>query len=71
MVNFRNLETKTSSDDGPANLDDMLQEGTDMIASGYCVYGSATQFVFSAGKGVNCYALNPSLGEFVLAHPLI
>jgi fructose-1,6-bisphosphatase I len=50
---------------------DMLQTGDDLIASGYCVYGSSTQLVTCIDKVVNGYTLDPSLGEFILTHPNI
>jgi fructose-1,6-bisphosphatase I len=50
---------------------DMLQTGDDLIASGYCVYGSSTQLITCLDKVVNGYTLDPSLGEFILTHPNI
>jgi fructose-1,6-bisphosphatase I len=48
---------------------DLLQKGEDLVASGYCVYGSSTQLVLCIDKKVNGYTLDPSLGEFILTHP--
>jgi len=48
-----------------------LLKGTDLIASGYCCYGSATQLVLCSAGEVNGYTLDPSLGEFILTHPQI
>jgi fructose-1,6-bisphosphatase I len=48
---------------------DFLQEGTRMVAAGYVVYGSSTMLVYSTGKGVNGFTLDPSIGEFCLSHP--
>lgn len=56
---------KTPADAGEA----ILQKGTDMVAAGYAMYGSATNLVISTGDGVNGFTLDPSLGEFVLTHP--
>ncbi|KAL9234168.1 hypothetical protein vseg_009067 [Gypsophila vaccaria] len=50
-------------------LDDVLQSGKDMVAAGYCMYGSSCTFVLSTGGGVNGFTLDPSLGEFILTHP--
>jgi fructose-1,6-bisphosphatase I len=50
---------------------DMLQTGEELIASGYCVYGSSTQMITCIDKIVNGYTLDPSLGEFILTHPNI
>lgn len=49
--------------------DDFLQEGSKQAAAGYIVYGSSTMLVYSTGKGVNGFTLDPSLGEFCLSHP--
>lgn len=52
-----------------ANLDDMLQKGTDQVAAGYVLYGSSTMLVYTTGKGVNRFTLDPYIGEFCLSHP--
>jgi len=53
----------------PARPADFLQEGARMVAAGYVVYGSSTMLVYSTGKGVNGFTLDPSIGEFCLSHP--
>lgn len=60
----RKSETGTS-----ATLEDMLQAGTEQIAAGYVIYGSSTMLVYTTGKGVNGFTLDPSIGEFCLSHP--
>jgi fructose-1,6-bisphosphatase I len=55
----------------PARAEDFLQEGTRMVAAGYIVYGSSTMLVYTTGKGVNGFTLDPSIGEFCLSHPNI
>ncbi len=46
-----------------------MQKGSEMVAAGYCLYGSSTQIVLCiGGKVVHGYTLDPSLGEFVLTH---
>ncbi|KAH7834542.1 hypothetical protein Vadar_017203 [Vaccinium darrowii] len=50
-------------------LDDVLQSGKNMLAAGYCMYGSACTLVLSTGNGVNGFTLDPSIGEFILTHP--
>jgi len=52
-------------------LEDVLQPGTNMLAAGYCMYGSSCTLVLSTGNGVNGFTLDPSLGEFILTHPNI
>eukprot|EP00740_Mantoniella_antarctica_P005359 CAMPEP_0181362546 /NCGR_PEP_ID=MMETSP1106-20121128/8091_1 /TAXON_ID=81844 /ORGANISM="Mantoniella antarctica, Strain SL-175" /LENGTH=334 /DNA_ID=CAMNT_0023476561 /DNA_START=374 /DNA_END=1378 /DNA_ORIENTATION=- len=50
---------------------DTLQPGRDMVAAGYCMYGSSCNFVLTVGGQVNGFTLDSSLGEFVLTHPNI
>lgn len=52
-----------------ATLDDMLQVGCDQVAAGYVLYGSSTMLVYTTGRGVNGFTLDPSIGEFCLSHP--
>ncbi|KAJ6954100.1 fructose-1,6-bisphosphatase [Populus alba x Populus x berolinensis] len=52
-------------------LNDVLQPGKNMLAAGYCMYGSSCMLVLSTGSGVNGFSLDPSLGEFILTHPEI
>ncbi|XP_005094525.1 fructose-1,6-bisphosphatase 1 [Aplysia californica] len=52
--------------DGPATVNDALQSGTQLVAAGYALYGSATMVVLSLGQGVNTFMLDPSIGEFLL-----
>jgi fructose-1,6-bisphosphatase I len=57
------------STDGKATMDDVLQRGTEQVAAGYVIYGSSTMLVYTTGKGVNGFTLDPSIGEFCLSHP--
>jgi fructose-1,6-bisphosphatase I len=50
-------------------LKDCLQPGIRQVAAGYVVYGSSTMLVYTTGKGVNGFTLEPSIGEFLLSHP--
>jgi len=61
-------------DEDPAKLEqkclqDTLQPGTNLVAAGYCLYSSATSFVFTLGSGVYGFTLDENIGEFVLTHP--
>lgn len=60
---------RISDDETGANIEDLLQDGRNLVAAGYCLYGSSTHFVLSTGHQVNGYTLDPSLGEFLLTHP--
>lgn len=53
----------------PVTMNDFLQEGRKLVAAGYVMYGSSTMMVYSAGKGVYGFTLDPSIGEFCLSHP--
>lgn len=54
---------------GPTRLEDFLQKGTQQVAAGYVIYGSSTMLVYTTGRGVNGFTLDPSIGEFCLSHP--
>jgi len=54
---------------GPIRLEEVLQKGTQQVAAGYVIYGSSTMLVYTTGKGVNGFTLDPSIGEFCLSHP--
>ncbi|SDD41448.1 fructose-1,6-bisphosphatase I [Mucilaginibacter pineti] len=54
---------------GQASLKDVMQKGTEQVAAGYIIYGSSTMLVYTTGKGVNGFTLDPSIGEFCLSHP--
>lgn len=64
---FSIYRRKTTS--GRATMDDVLQKGTEQVAAGYVIYGSSTMLVYTTGKGVNGFTLDPSIGEFCLSHP--
>lgn len=46
----------------------LFQRGSELIAAGYCLYGSTTTLVLSTGRGVNAFTLDGERGEFVLQH---
>ena len=51
-----------------ANKEDFLQPGTAQVAGGYVLYGSSSMLVYTTGRGVNGFTLDPSIGEFCLSH---
>ena len=57
--------------DKTSGLACVLRPGRELVASGYCMYGSSTQLVVTFGNGVNGFTLDPSIGEFILTHPNI
>jgi len=60
---------RRKSTEGKATIEDVLQKGVDQVAAGYVIYGSSTMLVYTTGKGVNGFTLDPSIGEFCLSHP--
>ncbi|MGB4959970.1 MAG: class 1 fructose-bisphosphatase, partial [Saprospiraceae bacterium] len=59
---------RKSPADGPCELSDFLQKGTEMVAAGYVLYGTSTLLVYSTGNGVNGFTLDTTIGEFCLSH---
>jgi len=60
---------RRQSTSGRATLTDVLQKGVNQVAAGYVIYGTSTMLVYTTGKGVNGFTLDPSIGEFCLSHP--
>jgi fructose-1,6-bisphosphatase I len=48
--------------------EDFLQPGKRQVAAGYVLYGTSTILVYTTGRGVNGFTLDPSIGEFCLSH---
>ncbi|KAI9040966.1 fructose 1,6-bisphosphate 1-phosphatase [Aspergillus affinis] len=49
---------------------DVLSPGTEMVASGFTMYGASAQLVITMRNGsVNGFTMENSLGEFILTHP--
>lgn len=46
---------------------DLLHSGTEQVAAGYILFGPAVLFVYTSGEGTHVFALDESIGEFVLA----
>lgn len=46
----------------------ILQPGRAQVAAGYVVYGSSTILVYTAGRGVYGFTLDPAVGAYVLSH---
>ncbi|MFK8265069.1 class 1 fructose-bisphosphatase [Capnocytophaga cynodegmi] len=53
----------------PVQLEDFLQPGNQQVAAGYIVYGLSTMLVYTTGRGVNGFTLDPSIGTYYLSHP--
>lgn len=50
---------KKSDGSTAPSLKDVLKPGKEVVAAGYCLYGSATMMVISIGQGVNGFMLDP------------
>jgi fructose-1,6-bisphosphatase I len=48
--------------------DELLQKGTEQIAAGYVLYGASTMLVFTLGRGVHGFTLEPAIGEYLLSN---
>ncbi len=59
---------KRLSESGDGEVGDVLQPGYKQIAAGYTIYGPSTMLVYTAGRGVYGFTLDPSVGEFLLSH---
>jgi fructose-1,6-bisphosphatase I len=62
---FAIRQQEGTDEDGSAL--DLLQNGRKQIAAGYILYGPSTMLVYSIGRGVHAFTLDPSLGEFILS----
>ncbi len=60
---------RRKSEHGGGTQEDLLQPGINLVAAGYIIYGSSTMLVYTTGKGVNGFTLDPSVGIFCLSHP--
>ena len=56
------------SDASAPTDEDFLQPGDRQLAAGYVIYGPQTQMVFTVGRGVNMFTLNPRTGEYILTN---
>jgi len=58
---------RSSPDAGDGSVADILKPGTEIIASGYCMYGAACELIitYQATPGVQRFALDPAVGEFL------
>jgi fructose-1,6-bisphosphatase I len=53
---------------GQPNLAAVLQPGKNQVCAGYVLYGSSVMLVYTTGRGVHGFTLNPEIGEFLLSH---
>ena len=50
-------------------MEEFLRRGAEQVAAGYFLYGPSTMLVYTTGKGVHGFTLDPTVGEFLLSHP--
>lgn len=61
---------RRKSTSGKATLQDVLRPGTECVAAGYSMYGAACEMVITYGKGVQRFALDPAIGEFLFVEDM-
>jgi len=54
-----------------ATAEDIVRPGTEIVVSGYCMYGAATELVITFGSGVQRFALDPAFGEFMYVSDMV
>jgi fructose-1,6-bisphosphatase I len=59
---------KRKGDSSPGGVESILQPGSSQLAAGYVLYGPSTVLVYTAGRGVFGFTLDPTIGAFVLSH---
>ncbi len=59
---------RLSDAESTVEVKDFLQKGVDLVAAGYVLYGTSTLLVYTTGRGVNGFTLDPTIGEFCLSH---
>ncbi|MEK7881187.1 MAG: class 1 fructose-bisphosphatase [Deltaproteobacteria bacterium] len=59
---------RKSPRDGKTRVEDFLRPGAEQVAAGYVVYGPSTMLVYTTGRGVHGFTLDPGVGEFLLSH---
>lgn len=64
------LPNSTVGPQSTVSAKDLLLPGTELVASGFTMYGASAQLVITMkGGSVNGFTLENSLGEFILTHP--
>ncbi len=55
---------------GCGTSEDLLRQGTEMVAAGYILYSASTMLVYTCGNDcVDGFTLDENSGEFLLSHP--
>jgi fructose-1,6-bisphosphatase I len=59
---------RRKGDFSAGGVESVLQPGSCQLAAGYVLYGPSTVLVYTAGRGVFGFTLDPTIGAFVLSH---
>jgi fructose-1,6-bisphosphatase I len=59
---------KCQGPNGAITEKEFLKPGVEQVAAGYILYGSSTMLVYTTGRGVHGFTLDPGVGEFLLSH---
>jgi fructose-1,6-bisphosphatase I len=59
---------RRNGDFSAGGVESVLQPGSSQLAAGYVLYGPSTVLVYTAGRGVYGFTLDPTIGAFVLSH---
>ena len=62
---------KSAREERMPTQDDLARKGTEQVAAGYLLYGASTMLVYTVGRGVHGFTLEPSIGEYLLSHEQI
>lgn len=58
------------AEDSQGRKEELLLPGTELVASGFTMYGASAQLVITMkGSSVNGFTMDNALGEFILTHP--
>ena len=58
------------AEDAKGTKEELLLPGTELVASGFTMYGASAQLVITMKGGtVNGFTMDNALGEFILTHP--
>lgn len=62
---------KRAGSKGKPTMKEALQTGREQVCAGYVLYGSSVMLVYTTGRGVHAFTLDPEKGEFLLSHEQI
>ena len=66
---FGIYKSPAKSGSSKLHIESFLQRGTNLVASGYCLYSATTVLVLTLGSGVHGFTLDPDKQTFLQTHP--